>query len=1276
MRQSLRPLRHFVVVLSLLLFTHAARAQSQPTGLSVYLAENSSNASFPFTFIWTWTDNSNGADSVEIDYRIGTTGNFSMLANVAPNSGGIAELQTGTLSPGTVIQFQLRDFQGSSFSQPSNTFQITVPPYSFAAPSNLHATTVNDGVVSLTWSDGNSGEIGVELWVQPPGGAAFKATDVFFYQNKTANITGLVPNTSYTFGVRAFQFNTAGARVYTSFAPTSNPVSTQALIAPTNLQVLTPSITTTPGYTGTALILSWADNSASETGYEVMQRPTGSGAFTVVKVLPAGTTSTNLSQLPPGTSLDFAIQAVYAPSTSTTVTSGLSNVVTKVTTDAITSLHYANAVMGQPFSYTITTSSGQPVQTLNVTNLPAGLNWDGNVTISGTPTTPGVVQTNLTASFTGGWNDNPTLAIRVLSPPTVATAITSQTVTVGGTAASIPLGSAFSDPEESSAVQVSTSLGNMNFILSDSAAPQTVANFRNYISNSNYVGNLFHRSIGDFVIQGGAFKLGAAPNNFTALPTFAPVLNEYTGVSNTVGTVALAQASGNINSGTNQFFINLDNNGQGSQNLDAGKFVVFGRVAGNGLQVANAISSLPTGSYRILTAFPINGCKTTQGSTSVTVPDATNVVAGESVAGAGIPAGATVTGVSGNTVTISSAATASNNSTTLVFTAPQTLPDWPLLAANAPPVMNNALVASINSVTSVGVFSYSASSDATGTATASISNGNVVVTGLAPGSANITVTATDLDGNAVSQTFQVTVNPSNDAALSGLAVNAGALTPAFNSGTTTYAVTVPAGTTSISVTPTVHQAQATVTVNATPVSSGQASSAISLPANATTPITVMVTAQDGTTQNTYTINVTRPLATTLAATSVSSGFATVNASVNPNGSNTTVYFQYGTTAGYGSLTPTLGVGSGTTAVPVGINLAGLAKGTTYHYRVVINSGGTLYFGADQTLTTPATTSPPAWHSTLLTSLGGPGTGGLAMDGARTGASDNSRPLYFYKNTDSNIACAYLTSQWSTFLLSNDNNVSDWLAYGTNYNLCCYQGKDGKLWCVYLGNQWTTVQLGNPPVGVTVAGDVVIDNGWNIIYYRGSDNKVYAVQWNGSLWTHTGLGGAANVKGALAVDNTNHIIYYQGTDNHVWCEQWTGTAWQQVLLGSSFANVGGSLAVDSRGLTVYYRSSVDNSGWLDYWTGTQWSQQQLSSSANMLSTAGLASMMAPYPVAFDTLYLDNNGQCRALYWSGSAWVNPLLGDGASGLTGGLSLHPVYHWAFALRSDGNIVLLYYQ
>jgi hypothetical protein len=411
------------------------------------------------------------------------------------------------------------------------------------------------------------------------------------------------------------------------------------------------------------------------------------------------------------------------------------------------------------------------------------------------------------------------------------------------------------------------------------------------------------------------------------------------------------------------------------------------------------------------------------------------------------------------------------------------------------------------------------------------------------------------------------------------------------------------------------------------------------------------------------------------ATNVSSGWATLNGIADPNGSCVLAYFRYGTSTSYTSVTPQLNITGGTAATPVSYNLAGLAKGTTYHYQMVLKSGDQLSYSPDQTFTTLATASPPAWHSAQVTGLTDPDLGNAAS-GNRTGAARTNWNLYYYKGTDHNVWCVYWTgSAWLQQQLTSDCNVRDWLAFGTVYNLLCYQGRDCNLWCVYYnGSQWTTVQLGTPPSGVSVAGDVVVDDGWNIVYYRGTDCRIYAAQWNGSAWIHTTLGGTANVHGNLAVDPIKHLIYYQGSDNQVWCEQWTGTLWQQVQL-STTANVAGSLAADSGGLLAYYHTS-DGSAWCVYWTGAAWSQVQLDSLANMNVSSWCSGGMAPYPQKYDTLYLDGNGKCDALYWSGTQWTHLLLGDGGWDLTGGLSFQASTKWAFVRRSDGNIVVFYYQ
>jgi hypothetical protein len=81
--------------------------------------------------------------------------------------------------------------------------------------------------------------------------------------------------------------------------------------------------------------------------------------------------------------------------------------------------------------------------------------------------------------------------------------------------------------------------------------------------------------------------------------------------------------------------------------------------------------------------------------------------------------------------------------------------------------------------------------------------------------------------------------------------------------------------------------------------------------------------------------------------------ARLQGGVYPNGSDTTYWWEYGTTTDYGQQTAAVDIGSGNAAVSVTDSLQGLDPSTTYHYRLVAqNSFGTEY-GYDFTLTTPS-----------------------------------------------------------------------------------------------------------------------------------------------------------------------------------------------------------------------------------------------------------------------------------------------------------------------------------
>ncbi len=154
----------------------------------------------------------------------------------------------------------------------------------------------------------------------------------------------------------------------------------------------------------------------------------------------------------------------------------------------------------------------------------------------------------------------------------------------------------------------------------------------------------------------------------------------------------------------------------------------------------------------------------------------------------------------------------------------------------------------------------------------------------------IDIVVTAQDGTAMTYTVTVTREMSSDATLSALTVSDGTndvpLTPTFDSNTTGYTASVDNSVGSVTVTPTVNDPNATVTVGGDAVTSGSPSSAISLTPEVAEVIDIVVTAQDGTTK-TYTVSVTRAFSEALALPVVStvSSDATLSALTVSDGTN-------------------------------------------------------------------------------------------------------------------------------------------------------------------------------------------------------------------------------------------------------------------------------------------------------------------------------------------------------------------------------------------------------
>ena len=721
--------------------------------------------------------------------------NFEVAYTVGVSSGTITlggHAGTGTISTGftgftvnTTYTFKVRAYNTNAGNVSAYTNVVTVTTADLNAPNSPAAVTLANGAVLVTWTDNAYSEAGYFVEFGTAAGGPFTgvvATD----PNYTGYIVGgLAPATTYYFRLRGFKGTAANPTTPTAYTAVVSAATPATLAAPTGL-VATPLNETNAN-------LTFTDNTANNTGYEIYLRPAG-GTFAYLGDMADGTTINTGSILAPGTTFEFQVRAYYQnggsrvysgysniasattpffPPTNLTVTpsaatpylisfswtdnsaaesgseleyrkqgepffasrkvvaanaTSLANLpefepgtvyefrvrarlgnggsayfpasggIAAMTRNGFSSKPYAPIQVGTFFYYQMATSSQAARTGWSTGALPPGLTFDSATgVLSGTPTTAGVYAVAMTANFASGPAHVLNLMLRILRPPAapqIAAVIGAQTLTQGGSGA-VALDAKFADPDTESAVRMATTKGNVDIVFYSNTTPQTVANFLTY----DYSNVLFHRAPAGFVMQGGGFKTYASPDVFEHIATPAMVPNE-PGIANTYGTIAMAKVGDNPDSATSEFFFNLGDNTANLDNQNGG-FTVFGRVAAPSLGgTLAALAAVPTANYAV-----------------------------------GLHSGPLPTDIVGSSLT-----------------------DLPIDQAPVPAAVDQSKLLKVTSVTALPVLTYAVSGNSNpSVASAAIVGNSVQLSGLAPGSASITVTATDVDGNVTPQTFALTV---------------------------------------------------------------------------------------------------------------------------------------------------------------------------------------------------------------------------------------------------------------------------------------------------------------------------------------------------------------------------------------------------------------------------------------------------------------------------------------------------------------------------------------
>ena len=149
-------------------------------------------------------------------------------------------------------------------------------------------------------------------------------------------------------------------------------------------------------------------------------------------------------------------------------------------------------------------------------------------------------------------------------------------------------------------VLLTTNHGNITIELDAEKAPKTVENFLAYVKSGHYDGTIFHRVIGDFMIQGGGFESGLKQKE-----TREPIENEAkNGLKNEQYSLAMARTNA-PHSASAQFFINVKNNSfLDYPGQDGWGYCVFGKVS-EGKEVVDAIRKVKTGRSGMHSDVPV-----------------------------------------------------------------------------------------------------------------------------------------------------------------------------------------------------------------------------------------------------------------------------------------------------------------------------------------------------------------------------------------------------------------------------------------------------------------------------------------------------------------------------------------------------------------------------------------------------------------------------------------------------------------------------------------------
>lgn len=264
--------------------TTLANPPATPTILTATPASRTS-------IVVSWIDRSVDETGFKIERKTGA-GQFTLAGTAVANA--VSFTDTG-LTGETTYTYRVRATNSGGDSDPSAEASGTTR---LNPPSDFTVTTVSSSQLRLNWTDNSGGETAYVI-ERASGGGSFAQVGHTDPNVTTYLDSGLAAQTTYQYRVSASD----GLRLTEYAGPVSGTTLVSAPAAPHGLQAALQG--------ARSVVLTWTDASNTETGV-VIERKTGSGTFTQLQTVGAGTQTYTDSGLAAATAYTYRVKATNA----------------------------------------------------------------------------------------------------------------------------------------------------------------------------------------------------------------------------------------------------------------------------------------------------------------------------------------------------------------------------------------------------------------------------------------------------------------------------------------------------------------------------------------------------------------------------------------------------------------------------------------------------------------------------------------------------------------------------------------------------------------------------------------------------------------------------------------------------------------------------------------------------------------------------------------------------------------------------------------------------